>query len=199
MSDLLKLGDNLETRTRKINEAFVTLDINGEVNDYKIPASRANELPSLYSVAYAVREAMPVYIPMRVFAKGKDLYPSTHEDYNKMIFVGNERNWNMTFGNEAGQKEIAVLVQLLERDYAITNVTKGMYNPLITHVEYHWEYVAVDGNVNDKVKVHTIKLEVDALQQDNIVIASVDTGGYIWLQKSLPTYIQPYYVEPDTI
>jgi hypothetical protein len=192
-------ADGNARNAKSSGKKIVTLDINGAVNDYKIPASRANELPSLYSVAYASREAMPVYIPMRVFAKGKDLYPSTHADYNKMIFVGNERNWNMTVGNEASEEEIAVLVQLLERDYTITNATKGMYNPLITHIEYRWDYVPVDGNVNDKVKVHTIKVEVDASQQDNIVIATADTGGYIWLHKALPTYIQPYYIDPDTL
>lgn len=172
-----------------------TKDINEELNENSITQINKEIIPSLYSVAYAIREAMPVYMSVQAFAKGKTLYPSTHSDYNKLIYVGNVRGWNMT----AGDNTLAIsLAKLLDRGYIVYSFTKGLYNPLITHVEFSSEFVAVDGNVNDKVEVFTLKLEIDAAQQDNLMIASEDTGGFIWLHRQLPYYSQPYYPD-DTL
>ena len=201
-------ADGDDRGVKSSGKKLVTLDIGKDIVDAttKIPVSRVSEIPSMYSLAYTARETMPTYMPMAIFAKGKDLYPSTHADYNKMIFIGNERGWNMTVGNavivggtDNLTKTAIQLAKVLDREYSISNVTKGMYNPLVTHVEYRWESVPVDGNVNDKVRVHTIKIEVDASQQDSLASLSAGTGGWIWLQKSVPYYNQQFYIEPDTI
>jgi hypothetical protein len=201
-------ADGNARNAKSSGKKIVTLDIGKDIVDAmtKIPASRVAEIPSMYSLAYTARETMPTYMPMAIFAKGKELYPSTHADYNKMIFVGNERGWNMTVGNaeivggtDNLTKTATQLAKVLDREYSISNVTKGMYNPLITHVEYSWEYVPVDGNVNDKVLMHTIKIEVDASQQDSLASLSAGTGGWIWLQKSVPYYNQQFYIAPDAL
>ena len=190
-------ADGNARNAKSSGKKIVTLDINYDLNHLNIPQTSKETVPSTYSVAYAVREAMPVWIGgIHLFAKGKDLYSPGHEDYNKLIAVFNSRGYNMTVNQDYPDQAIR-LATLLDRGYMITNVTHGLYSPLVTFVYYNEKYIAVNGDVNDKVKQYTIKLDIDASKQDSLMTSAMDgnePGIFVWVSKPL-AYEQPFFIE----
>lgn len=174
-------------KVKSSGKKLVTKDINGGLNDILIPKSRTEEIPSLYSVEYAVREAMPVWILMLAFKSGKDLYSPDHADYNKLILVTNSAGKNLTASDTPTATAMA---RLLDRGYRITNLTRGFHNQLISNVEFSFN------TDSEGIKTYTIKIAAEADKQDSLKSITENEAGIVWLERYFTYVNQGYYVDP---
>ena len=170
--------------------APVTLDINEGLKDMIVPSSKTGVTPSLYSVEYAVREAMPVWILMLAFRAGKDLYPVGHADYNKLILVANSEGKNMT---AADTSSATAMAGYFDRGYRITQLTRGFHNVLLSNIEF--SYV----EDSDGLKTYTVKIEAEASKQDSLRSMNDNEAGLVWVERYFSYFTQGHYMPPSNI
>ena len=170
--------------------APTTLDINEGLKDMVVPKSRKSIVPSLYSVEYAVREAMPVWILMLAFRAGKDLYTPDHADYNKLILVANSEGKNMT---TADRPSATAMAGYFDRGYRITQLTRGFHNVLLSNIEFSF---TEDDN---GLKTYTVKIEVEANKQDALRSMTDNDAGIVWLERYFSYFTQGHYIDQDQI
>jgi hypothetical protein len=168
----------------------VTLDINEGLKDLIVPKSRKSIVPSLYSVEYAVREAMPVWILMLAFMAGKDLYEPGHADYNKLILVANSKDTPEIAADWASAKAMA---SYFDRGYRITQLTRGFHNVLLSNIEFSF---TEDEN---GLKTYTVKIEAEASKQDALRSMNDNEAGLVWLERYFSYFTQGHYIDQDQI
>lgn len=145
-------------------------------------------IPTRHVTERMAKASLPYPVTLTIFKCGKDLYDSSHEDYNKLILSATPST--VIIGNDGGSGLAKIAANMCDKYYIPTylhNASTGA--TVLTEIEYTHKQ-----NTGESEYTTTIKIAIDSSLQESFVKSwSNPTNWAVYLVKSQSAFF-PFYL-----